>query len=239
MGPLSKRHPVRVSKMLMRRPALQTLVLTMCACAAHRVDPPPTLPASIEVAPARMPTMAWTDALDHTEDPPCACSTGRCVEWGCFVTLAETPDNGALAIVGDTIYWRSGSSILRRPLEGDVAPTTVARSTIGTPDAFVVDATNVYWTNPGLEAVMKTPLAGGAEARLVPRYGVPTSIAVDSRTVYFATTSADGHGTIYAVPIAGGSPTAIFNAPSPITELQYDATSLYFAQRSSIERISL
>ena len=154
-----------------------------------------------------------------------ACVGGRCV-----VTLAGSEDNGALAVDASFVYWRSGNAILKVSVQGGVA-ASVATSLQGPPGDLALDATNVYWTIPATDTVMKTPLGGGPGTVLASKLGtLLKGIAVDATSVYFATQNAQLIDTIFAVPVAGGPAKAVVTTQAHILEVAADPLHLYWSQ---------
>src|SRR5262249_26301778 len=131
------------------------------------------------------------------------------------------------------IYWTTfnGGTVMRMPLGGQVAPTTIASGQTY-PSALAIDATNLYWTNNGLPgAVMKANLSSLAFSTLVPGINEPFGLAVDSTYVYVAVTSDDyvikanlSDGTVVA------QLTGLQNNPYG---LAIDATNVYFTNAAA------
>jgi hypothetical protein len=89
---------------------------------------------------------------------------------------------------------------------------------------LVVDATNVYWTNPLDNTVMTVPVGGGTPQALAQDQSGASGIAVDATTVYWGTSSG-----IVSLPKVGGSPTTLYPTTGPLYHaLAVDATTLYW-----------
>ena len=155
---------------------------------------------------------------------------GTCGDGRCLVTLAESQDNGALAVDGSFVYWRSGNAILKVSVQGGTT-VTAATSVQGPPGDLALDASNVYWTIPAVDAVMKTPLGGGPSTVLASKQGtLLKGIAVDATNVYFATQNTQLIDTLFAVPIGGGSAKAVMTTQAHILELAADAGHVFWSQ---------
>ena len=155
---------------------------------------------------------------------------GTCADGRCLVTLAESQDNGALAVEANFVYWRSGNAILKVSVQGGTT-VTVATSVQGPPGEIVVDSTNVYWTVPAADAVMKAPVGGGPATLLASKLGtLSKGIAVDARNVYFATQNAQLIDTIFSVPTGGGATKAVVSSQAHILDLAADPLHLYWSQ---------
>jgi hypothetical protein len=131
--------------------------------------------------------------------------------------------------------------------DGFVGPTDIA-----------VDAINVYWIvdnrpppgifTPGDGAVMRVSLAGGAAATLatIVSGGTafagdlgPTGMAIDGTNVYYATyhndTTGVRIGTLWEMPLGGGTPVAIGRSTAGRTAaVALDAASVYWVAGGSV-----
>jgi hypothetical protein len=87
-----------------------------------------------------------------------------------------------------------------------------------------VDAASVYWTDMGAGTVAKAPIGGGG-ASLTLAFGQngAKAIALDAKSVYFATTD-----RVMSVPIDGGAPTMIASGQTTVVGLTVDATLVYW-----------
>jgi hypothetical protein len=75
-----------------------------------------------------------------------------------------------------------------------------------TPNALVVDATNVYWTTSDGH-VRKASLTRGPTRTLASGQSFPWGIAVDATNVYWVNAATSGQ--VMSIPIAGGMPTVL------------------------------
>lgn len=156
-------------------------------------------------------------------------SHATCVDGRCLVTLAETENNAALAVGAGFVFWASGSAIHKVSVQGGPI-STVATSAQGVPEDLVLDGANLYWTNSTLEALMKTPIAGGPSTLLASNLGpFLGGIAVDATNVYVVA-RVRFIDTIFAVPIAGGAPRPVFATQARIFDLAADSLHLFWSQ---------
>jgi hypothetical protein len=119
---------------------------------------------------------------------------------------AGTP--GTVVVFGQTVYWTnsvSNGTVLSVPVGGG-ATTTVA-SHQSYPRGLAVDASGIYWTNPGSGTVMMAPLAGGAPVTIAYGQATPFAIATDATTLYwvnYGTLTFNGSIVKTSKPQAGG-----------------------------------
>jgi len=160
-------------------------------------------------------------------------SSGACLDPGATliaeddayidVSLGGTP----IEIDADYVYWAGGdgTSILRASKAGG-APQVLAQDVqpFYGPRAIAVDATRVYWVDLGADAVLSVPLAGGTPA---PFYTPSDHIVGRELLVSGSTLLTPGNGTIWMLPIAGGTAVALgaYGAES----MAADTTDVYFS----------
>jgi hypothetical protein len=97
---------------------------------------------------------------------------------------------------------------------------------------LVVDANNAYAATQ--TAILKIPLSGGASVALaqIPPDTGPSGLAVGESSVYWSQneySTGATQGTIYAVPIDGGTPATIAAIAGSATTVATDDTSVYWA----------
>ena len=157
-------------------------------------------------------------------------SHATCHDGRCLVTLAETEDTGALAVIGDFVYWQSGNALLRVSVQGGPV-ARVTTSALGPPGQMAFDSANLYWTIPKVDAIAMAPIAGGPSTVLASNLGpLKGGIAVDATSVYFATRSSQLIDTIFAVPLRGGAPRAVFATKGHVLSLAADPRHLFWAE---------
>ena len=90
---------------------------------------------------------------------------------------------------------------------------------------IALDATNAYWTDSGIGAVMKVAIGDGTpgtSTQLATALN-PSGIAVDATSVYWSDS-----GGVMKVPIAGGTSTMLAPAGGAPGAVAVDATSVYW-----------
>jgi hypothetical protein len=117
------------------------------------------------------------------------------VDGGVVSTLAPTQGGRRVAVDATSVYWTTGSSVMRAAI-GDGVVTTLASNQAPPPNDIAVDESNVYWTNSvgaGAGEVVKVPIGGGTPLTLATGQDTPYGVAVDAASVYWANY---GDGTI-------------------------------------------
>ena len=129
-------------------------------------------------------------------------------------TLATGQKNpGGIVSNGTNVSWTTCNnpesnlngpgSIMTMPVGGG-APVALATNADNAA-LLATDNTNVYWTAPDDNAILKAPIANTGEVTLVKNLvNSPLGVAVDATNVYWVT-----GGGIQSVPIIGGSKTEI------------------------------
>ena len=104
-------------------------------------------------------------------------------------TQLGTAYNSVSVVLGDSgVYWDNsqptdGGSISFVPISGGAA-TAVASNQID-PGWLAIDATRLYWTDPGSGTIWRAGLDGSAPLVLAVGQAVPIGIAVDDQYVYW------------------------------------------------------
>ena len=114
----------------------------------------------------------------------------------------------SLVADGDVVDWAAGDTILSA--SGPTSEPAVLFQQPGDVGALAVDATSLYWLEPGTGSVVAAPKAGGTPVVLAAGEALAGGIAVEQGVVYFTTGAA-----IRTVPAAGGPVTTL--APAAAT----------------------
>jgi hypothetical protein len=161
---------------------------------------------------------------------------------GAPTVLASGRDGAAWLVVDATYaYWSDSSGVWRIPISGG-APTQLAPLTVGGP--LAVDATNLYWVNPGTAAnsytdgaLLQMPLGGGSPVTLASSVVGVSSIAVDDTDVYwtqYGTQNANYmNGAVNRTPIGGGATTPVATQQQYCRDVVLDSTHLYWFDNSA------
>ena len=154
---------------------------------------------------------------------------------GTPTTLASgqlNPD-GIAAAIGNVYFVNHGSgtnndgSAMRVSAAGGSVITVASGQ--GYPAGVArADATNFYWSNGN--ALMAAPLGGGAAAPLSPGVTGAGGIAVDGKSVYWATYTSPG--IVARMPIGGGAITTLASNLSYPFNVAVDSTSAYWTDQS-------
>jgi sugar lactone lactonase YvrE len=136
------------------------------------------------------------------------------------------PGPSGLAVDDTGVYW-VGSGIFHAPPGGGTV-TTLAPAPSGA-TGLAIDAANVYWCGDVSQsyALQITPKAGGTTRVLVPDQFGATFFATDGQNVYW--TTGLGDGSVFKVPVAGGSPVTLTSSTGQVAPLALDDTSVYWA----------
>jgi hypothetical protein len=120
------------------------------------------------------------------------------------VTGLAFPDYpGSIALDGTAFYYLdlSTGKVMKVPVSGG-APTTLATASNGVSSAIeglAIDAANAYWTAYTDGTITKVPLTGGPAVILAANEVNPSSIAVDTASVYWRTSQ----GAVKKLPFGG------------------------------------
>jgi sugar lactone lactonase YvrE len=127
------------------------------------------------------------------------------------------------------------------PLDGG-AVATIASGQL-TPRFLASDGVNVFWTDTTAGNVLQMNPDGGEPIALASGQANPNGIATDGTNVYFTNQGVSGSstpfGSVYRVPVGGGSPAAkIADGPSGLGFVTVDATSVYWIAGGSIMKLT-
>jgi hypothetical protein len=112
------------------------------------------------------------------------------------------------------------------------------------PASITLDATSVYWTNPGclgdgnscLTTVTRMPIGGGEITTLHVGRGEGLRITVDATSVYWTNDlgtqpAVDTTGTVMKVPLGGGTSTTIASGQVLALGIAVDPTNVYWTDQ--------
>jgi sugar lactone lactonase YvrE len=159
------------------------------------------------------------------------------LDGGSTTTLATGVSSTAMAIDSTNVYlgvFPSGVAVVPK-VGGSL--TTLASSPQVAGGALAVDATSVYFLDPGAGEVGKIPLGGGAVSVLASGFGLPsTGLAIDATRAYVLAT-VNGVGGILSVPLDGGTPTTLLSGLGIGGGIQIalEGATLYYTDGSSVD----
>lgn len=127
------------------------------------------------------------------------------------VLVAGESNVGGFALDGDTLYWTrfvTSGGICTMPLSGG-ACTEVATSE--NPYRIALDPTNVYWSTYTAHFVKKVSKKGGEVTVLASEDNADgaSNLVTDAKNLYW--TSLVAGGTVFKVPLAGGTVVSLAN----------------------------
>jgi hypothetical protein len=152
-----------------------------------------------------------------------------------------------LATDGTYVYFVDAGGPKRAFNFGGTPTALASFPATGNPMNVAADATSLYWIQensgypygqPGTGLVAKVPLGGGTPtilATLPADEGGPTGIAIDGTNVYYKTyhytgVSTGTFGTLWEVPLGGGTPLAIGQADDAREgSIAVNGTGVYWA----------
>jgi hypothetical protein len=138
----------------------------------------------------------------------------------------------AFAVDGLNVYWLEPSGIVKTPIVGVAAaamPVAPAQQVRG----MVSDGAFLYWTEmnrgrKGEGIVQRQPVRGGPVEILASNQNRPWGIAVDEKSVYWAT-NGEHDGQIMKRDKAGGPVRVIASGQRAPIHVALDATNVYWA----------
>lgn len=154
------------------------------------------------------------------------------IEGGTPVTLVSGGSTNAIAIDRDYLYWtdQHAGFVSKVLLAGGDAVELASGQ--DSPRAITVDDVNVYWANRG-GIIMKAPREGGVPARVaVVSDDLMVDIVVDPTDIY-ALSGGDTGGSLFAIPIEGGTPETLARGQYYPFHMTTDGTALYWINQGN------
>ncbi|HEY6459075.1 MAG TPA: hypothetical protein VIY73_02960 [Polyangiaceae bacterium] len=160
---------------------------------------------------------------------------------GSSMTILASAQNGplGLALGGGSAVWTTSGTVDSE--RGTVWETPMGGGGIvdgigvgqGTPVGVAVEGADVFWADEGdpnvsnSGSIMKEPLDpnAGLDPVAIASGGAPQGIAVDAANAYWTDSQ---NQTVYAVPLAGGTPTTLAAKQVAPLAIAVDATSVYW-----------
>lgn len=164
--------------------------------------------------------------------------------WVRSTHLADNVDHPlGLVVDGDYLYFVSGgfvraeNAVRRVPTAGGPVETLVKiGSLIG--GELAVDATHVYFTSDGDNAIMRVSKTGG-EATQLAKVAAPKYLALDATHVYFVTLAReDSGGTVQRIAKAGGAPEVLTSGQPGLDSVVVDAQHVYFRSNKGVWKLA-
>lgn len=143
--------------------------------------------------------------------------------------------NCGLAASDSYLYWVGGFGIGRVNLDGPAVPATVSPH-LNQPCGIAIDATHLYWTEPGAGTIGRANLDGSApNTALVTGLDRPCGVAVDGSYLYWVSWRGIGRARL-----DGSEPEPEFVHVAPGScGLAVDPQYLYWGTRGAIGRVGL
>jgi hypothetical protein len=164
--------------------------------------------------------------------------TGGCAAGHCWFPLAANVF-GLLSIAQDTthVYFAMGGTINKVPLNGGAVSRLASWQD---PIDLAVDGSHVYFVTYSGGTVARVPVAGGTPVVLASDQIIPTDIAIDATSVYWAIRGDDHtQASIMKVPLAGGQPQRLAVSEYEPIDLAVDGTNVYWAASGRVMRVPL
>ncbi|MCK9423782.1 MAG: DUF5050 domain-containing protein [Bacteroidales bacterium] len=129
----------------------------------------------------------------------------------------------AIAVDETFVYFYDDLNHIKTvPVNGG-AVTTIGT---GTPEAYALYGSDIYWIEYGSGTVKKMPKSGGTVTTLATGSNSPSNLAVDGTSVFWI--EFNNPGRVMKVPVGGGTSTIVSNEANTIG-VAVDNTNVYWA----------
>jgi hypothetical protein len=167
------------------------------------------------------------------------CLGGACVGGVCQPVIIgvgpanNPPENLAIDLTHAYVSLGAGGGVAKVPLTG--GPVEILVAGVGA-EGIAVDATHVYWVNPGIEppggndgAIMKVPLGGGAPTPLATDLKMPRMVALTPSHVYWTVFYGN---TVMRAAKDGSDVVTIASTGTGAFGIALDAQFVYWTEKS-------
>lgn len=167
--------------------------------------------------------------------PACGGEPGSSLGGPFFVVTQIAVNDDGVFVAGEPDGNTWNEALARLPLAGGATTTLVPTSAeVG---AFAVDATNAYvFDENGIERV---PQAGGAAVTLASEVGWGTDLTVSGGALVWLDIDNGLMGTIWTLPVQGGTPAALTRELPQPCALAADGANVYWIDCTTDELASL
>jgi Stigma-specific protein, Stig1 len=193
--------------------------------ATTTVDAPSSADAQGDAAACAAPQIACgTKCVDPQADPSncgwcghdclgASCTEGLCTPTTLYTTTTRQ-DFAGLAVSPTTLYWGQldGPAIMAMPVDGGAAVTLTFYG--AGPGRIVLDATHVYWSNPGGD-IVGMPMDGGQVTLIASSSYAIGPLAIDAHDAFWIASNL----SIESAPLDGGVTTTIAPPQSDPTDI--------------------
>jgi hypothetical protein len=153
-------------------------------------------------------------------------------DWAILVPGQNGP--GTVAVDAANVYWTNQAGEVMKVAKDGTGLRTLATDADLVGNVLATDGVGVYWAEydnaKGVGKIMRVPAAGGTPAQVVTTQ-YPTSVAVDTMNVYWATSTLPGStaGSINSIGSDGGNAAVLASGSFAADSLAVEGTTLYWA----------
>jgi len=154
------------------------------------------------------------------------CQGGACVGGVCQ-PLALTSDQnvGPLTADNSSVYWGSGSTVSKVPVNGGVS-TVITSSEIEV-DLIAINRSSVFWHDAGTLAFRQQDFGSSTPTTIIPGFEYPCDMAVSEQQIYWSDCL---QKKIYTAKFTDYAKTAMATTSGEPMAIKLDTINLYWAE---------